>query len=269
MRLRDGGIDIFYIDESDDKRSYVVTAVTIPFLRKIDNVWTITWPTHLDGAKQWRKRMKRDHRLGMSRELHGTKLASGRGNYVDGRHNYDKPKANAVFRQILANMDFIPDASIITVAARRGAGLFGKTRLEAALYALLQRMRMQCRARDTNAIVFFDEGHPEYRRLYRQAQVYLPTGSRFGGWAGGATRNLQMDMFTKDANDKNSKHCFFTQAADLIAFSALLKVRHEHGELEPWQAQYNLGNLFDSVPQRLLNLRASAKLPRDGIVRLW
>jgi hypothetical protein len=151
--------------------------------------------------------------------------------------------------------------------APRPSYLYGNERLEAALYALFQRMRRQCNARDVNAFVFFDQGHPEYRKLYRQAQVYLPTGSMLGGWPG-ATRNMPLDMFVKDANEKNSKHCQFTQLVDLIAYAAFLKIKGENGVLEPWQAQYSYGNIYDSIPVQYLNDRASFAPPRDGIVRL-
>ena len=60
-------------------------------------------------------------------------------------------------------------------ATQSGRNLYGRQQLEAALYALFQRMRTQCARRNVNAMVFFDQGHPEYRRLYRQAQVFLST----------------------------------------------------------------------------------------------
>jgi Protein of unknown function (DUF3800) len=272
MRLRDGGIDIFYIDESHDQTVYVITAVTVPFLRKVDGIWNIVWPDHFDAAKAWRRGLKASLTIPSSKELHGIKLASGRGRYKLGKWQFDKAHASSVYRQILRSIDFIPNASIMSVAVHRGAkNLYGRTRLEAALYALLQRMRMQCNAptRNTNAIVFFDEGHPEYRKLYRQAQVYLPTGSILGQWASGLlSKNLPLDMFTKDGNDKPSRHCQFTQTADLVAYAAFLKIKAEQKQLTDWQAKYKLGTLYDELPQAIRNTAAQKKKPRDAIVRL-
>jgi hypothetical protein len=191
-----------------------------------------------------------------------------RGNYFKGKHNFQRPRAGAIYRGILSLINHIPDASILSAVAPRTSFLYGNERLEAALYALFQRMRLQCLARDVNAFVFFDQGHPEYRRLYRQAQDYLATGSSHGGWGGAATRNMPLDMFLKDANEKNSKHCYFTQLADLIAFAALLKIRSERNSLAPWQADLNYGNIYDSIPTRYINTQASNTPPRDGIVRL-
>src|SRR5260221_13964268 len=52
MLLRHGGVDIFYIDESNDGQFYVLTAVAVPFMRLINSVWTIVWPDHLEAAKR-------------------------------------------------------------------------------------------------------------------------------------------------------------------------------------------------------------------------
>src|SRR3546814_8797361 len=61
MRLRDGGIDVFYIDESHDNKTYVVTALAVPFLRRIDNVWTITWASHFEKADRKSTRLNSSH----------------------------------------------------------------------------------------------------------------------------------------------------------------------------------------------------------------
>lgn len=264
MLLRPGGLDVFYIDESHDKNQYVVTAIRIPFLRNVEGAWQIVWPNHLQTAKWWRRQAKEHLHLPVSKELHGVKLASGRGNFLYGKHNLKLSQAASAYRALLQNIDFIPDRGIMSVTASRGRFLYGRERLEAALYALFQRMRRHCQEERTNAITFFDQGHPEYRTLYRMAQVYLPTGSSFGT----AARNLPMDMFTKDGNEKNSKNCYFTQTADLIAYAAFLKIKGENDQLTDWQRNYRMNEIYDAIPLSKINTRVSGALPRDGIVRL-
>ena len=264
-----GGVDVFYIDESHDANIYVVTALAIPLIRPTTSGIDIAWSDFFQLFKRWRKALAVATHIPRNKELHGVKLASGRGRFYKGKHNLDRSKASGVYRTILRSLSFLPDASIISAAAGRANHLYGNQRLEAALYALFQRMRSQCAARNVNAIVFFDQGHPEYRRLYRQAQVYLPTGSQIGAWStGGAAKNMPLDMFFKDGNEKSSKHCYFTQVADLIAYAAFLKRKGELGQLTDWQAQYNLGNLYDEIPKAKLNLRAYRPPPTDAIVRL-
>lgn len=266
MILPSNGLDIFYIDESHDNQVYVVTAVAIPFLRPVRGQWTIVWRDYFDDAKRWRQQINQHLQIPVEKELHGLKLASGRGNFFRGQHNFDRPRAAGVYRSVLRNLSFLPDASVMSVAARRGGQfLYGNVRLEAAMHALFQRMRSQCLFNRVGAMTFFDQGHPEYRTLYRKAQVYLPTGSLYST----QTRNDPLSMFFEDANEKDSKHCWFTQIADLIAYVAFLKVKDELGQLTPWQTAYNWGTAYSAIPQSVLNLNAQKYVtPRDAIVRL-
>src|SRR5258708_4291192 len=116
MRLRPGGIDVFYIDESNDAQHYVMTAVAVPFLRSLDETWHIVWPDYLDAAKDWRRAVRVGLQIPASKELHGLKLASGRGNYYKGKYQFDRPKAGAAYRRILELATFLPSDSVITVA---------------------------------------------------------------------------------------------------------------------------------------------------------
>ena len=72
-------------------------------------------------------------------------------------------------------------------------------------------------------------------------------------------------MFVKDGNTKNSKHCLFTQLADLISYAALAKVRFERGVMEEGQVANGLNTLYDGVPDVIKNMRAGGP---DGIVRI-
>ena len=91
MRLPAGGIDIFYIDESTDRELLVMSAVTIPFLRLIEGTWNVVWEDHLNNIREWRRRLSRDHGIPVRKELKGGKLASGRGRYLLGQHQLQRP----------------------------------------------------------------------------------------------------------------------------------------------------------------------------------
>jgi hypothetical protein len=141
MILRDGGMDIFYIDESHDSTRYAVTAIAIPFLRKAAKAWNIVWPDYLQVAQAWRRRIAKELHIPLSKELHATKLVSGRGNYHYGNRQFSKSEAANAYQTMLEWIDFVPDASIITVVGQRGPQMYGHERLERVMYALFQRMR--------------------------------------------------------------------------------------------------------------------------------
>lgn len=268
MILPAGGMDVCYIDESVDPHLYVMSAVTVPFLRQVDGTWTIVWEDQFQKVREWRRLLRSAHGIPATKELHGSKMLSGRGRYLRGEHQLNPTAAASAYRFALSELGFLPEAGIITVIGRPGRALYGHSRLEAVLVALLQRMRTAAEASRRVGMVFFDEGHGEYRKLYRKARAYLPTGSSRGDWGGGQlTRNLPLTNFTKDANFKESHHCYFTQLADLVSYAALLKFRGERGALTPKQQRQHAQDLYTAIPVRALNTRAS-RTDALGIVRL-
>lgn len=267
MLLDAGGVDVWYIDESTDPKFMSASAIAIPLLRKGETGWRWEWEDYLDRVKQFRRSLSKTHKIPAKKELHAVKLASGRGRYRGGRQQFGRGASARVYRSILSALHFLPPMSVITVIGSPQSQLYGHTKLEALMYALFQRMQRASSHHNRNGMVFFDEGHGEYRKLYRKARKFLPTGSQQGSWDSGPTRNIPMDKFVKDANFKDSKHSPFIQIADLIAYAAFLKAKQENSALSPWQVKHQLGSLYDAIPQKVLNTRASARDPQ-GIVRI-
>ncbi|MEJ0065484.1 MAG: hypothetical protein WDM85_08590 [Caulobacteraceae bacterium] len=238
--------------------------MTVPFLRQRDSSWHIVWPEYYEAARAWRGRLKDRFKIPPGKELHGVKLGKGRGAYRYGQHQFGPDESVSVFKGILGEINFLPDASIFTVVGQRGGLLYGEERLARVMNALFQRMRMQTVARKANGMVFFDQGHPEYRLAYRKAQKVLLTGSKIEL---GTTRNLPLDMFVKDGNEKNSALCHFTQIADLVAYAAFSRVKLERGMTDA-NDDGKLATLYSSLPLNVINTRVSGGNPPDGIVRL-
>jgi hypothetical protein len=145
------------------------------------------------------------------------------------------------------------------------SALMGHKGIFACLFGLFQRIRNQC-GEDVNGMVFFDEGHDSYIRLYRMAQKYLPTGSQFGGWRDGRlTKNLPLSMFPKDGNIKSSRLSYFVQIADLVSYVVRLKLEQERGQLSAKRVDRGHHLLYNSIPRAKLNIAATMKR-RDAIV---
>jgi hypothetical protein len=137
-------MDIFYIDESNDRNNYVVTAIAVPFLRQVEGLWHIVWPDYFTLVKEWRKGISSGHSIPTAKELHGVKLASGRGNYKFGNRQMPRQEAIPIYAEILKRLSFLPEASVLSASGRRDKPMYGKTRLERVMHVLFQRMRSQC-----------------------------------------------------------------------------------------------------------------------------
>jgi hypothetical protein len=268
------GLSTFYADESDDKQTFVMAVVCIPTLTRLDDDalgiqhMRMDWDAYLNAAKQWRGKLKETFNVPRSKELKGSKIATGRNRYDGDKNPIYGYRAIQLYRFALESLAFLPDKSVFSVCAPRGYKIYGHTRLEAAMYVALQRMQRQMEAENRTALLFFDEGHAEYRDMYRRACVHLPTGSNMGAWASGAkTKNIPLTSVVKDANFKDSKKSYFVQIADLVAYATLLKARKEAGTLSEKEIRLGSGDLHDAIPRRILNDRVDGQTS-DGIKRL-
>jgi hypothetical protein len=202
------GLCTFYADESDDKHIYSIACICVPTIirRLLGAQIRVEWDTYLAGAKEWRRGIKETFGVPVRKELKGSQIATGRNSYGPNNTRIHGQQARELYAGALQGLTFLPKGSIFSVYAKKGVRLYGHKKLEAALYALFQRMQKHCEAWGCNALLFFDEGHEEYRHLFQKACAYLPTGSRLGGWPDGKrTKSMPFTAAIKDANFKNSK----------------------------------------------------------------
>lgn len=267
-KLPDCGLTTFYADESDDKKSYVLTCVAIPTLGATIADCPVEWDGYFEKAQAWRRDLKDSFGIPVRKELKGSKLATGRNSYLPRRGRLHGERAIEAYAHALKGLEFLPSEALFSIVCDRSTRLYGHTRLEASLYAMLQRVQRKCEAEKTAALLFFDEGHAEYRRLFRRAKKHLPTGSNQGAWAdGSSTRSIPMDHVLKDANFKDSKQSLFIQIADIVAYATLMKIRSEQGRLSDRETALYVHALHDQIPKRVLNTRVERN-GTDGIKRL-
>lgn len=264
MELRDGGLDIYYIDESERHPLSLVTSVRVPLLRQVDGVWRFVWQEYLNKAVEWRRNLSAQHNIRMRTELHGYEILAHRGLLLKGRKNLRPDQATALYSTALETIDFLPTSSIMTAYADGDSELMGHKGIKAAMLGLFQRIRRQC-GDSTNAMILFDDGHPEYVSHYRKATKFLPTGSMHGGWQGQATTNLPLDMFPKDANLKASNQSLFLQIADLVVYSARLKLEREAQRLTQKRINRGHADLYDKLHSAAKN-HASTNKRADKII---
>jgi hypothetical protein len=267
-RLPDCGLLTFYTDESDDKKTCVISTVAIPTLGATAGGVPVEWDGFFESAKAWRAGLRDKYGIPVLKELKGSKLATGRNSYQPRKGRLLAQRGVEAYAFALKTLDFLPSESVFSVTCERDYKLYGYTRLEAALYAAFQRMQRKCQADKRAALIFFDEGHGEYRKLFRRAKRHLPTGSMQGAWAdGSSSKSMPLTNVLKDANFKDSKQSLFVQIADLVAYATLQKIRGELGRLSEREAALHVHMLHDVIPRRVLNARVDGK-STDGIKRL-
>lgn len=265
MDLAPNGIDIFYIDESERHPLSVASSVCVPFLRPKDKSWEFVWDKFNSSAEAWRRALSKKHSVRFREELHGYKILKHQGLYHKDWRNLSPTEATGLYQDALAELAWLPNGAIMSAFATDASSLMGHSGIDACMFSLFQRIRNDCNHRNVNGMIFFDEGHTSYLRLYRMAQKYLPTGSMWGGWGSTRTRNLPLSMFPKDANIKNSGLSYFMQVADLVSYAARLKLERERNSLAAKRVNRGHHLVYDSIPKAHLNTAATMKR-KDAIV---
>lgn len=261
-------MDIFYIDESASADTFVMASVRIPLLRPdSDGQWWIAWPHYYEAARAWRRDLSAQHSLKVRPEIHSSDFLAGKGKMHASGRALSKAEAADAFRYALGQLGFLDNASVITAFATSRSALFGQTKMGATLTGLLQRLERQTSKEDRAAMTFFDEGHREYWKIYRRSQAYMPVGSSLGGWGTGKTKSLPLKRFIEDGNIKSSADSYVIQIADMVAYAALQKLKHESGLLPAWRVGLGHHTLYDAIPRQTVNLLATNKRA-DGIVPL-
>jgi hypothetical protein len=266
MDLAQNGIDIFYIDESERYPLSVACSVRIPFLRPKSGGWEFVWESYLTEATKWRRALSANHSIRFREELHGYKMLKQQGLYHKTGRNLSPIESTALYKDALAKLTWLPVGAIMSAYATDQSELMGHKGIAACLFGLFQRIRNDCSYRSVNGLMFFDEGHTSYIRLYRMAQKYLPIGSKFGAWESGKrTKNMPLTMFPKDASMKISDLSYFIQVADLVSYAARLKIEHERKQLSQKRVKRDHHIVYDSIPQMQLHRVATFKR-KDAIV---
>lgn len=100
MLLEKNGIDIFYIDESEQFPLSVATSVRVPFLRKTEDGtnWQFVYEDYLDAATKWRRDISQNQSVRFRQELHGYELLNRRGLYHRTRRNLTVEEARETYR---------------------------------------------------------------------------------------------------------------------------------------------------------------------------
>jgi len=235
-----------YIDESKDNgRFYIYTALVTN-----GEKWTSTF----EKVKAFRRKLKTDHGIYVSQELHAWKFAAGKGRIAD--HPIFKPERAAIFREVLK---FVAESKSFVVVSSC------HTNEQYAFERLMNRINRTAESRKQNVLLFFDQGEEaEITRRIRRMRVHNPIPSKFGGWVGSgkATKSIPLSNCIEDPIFKDSKASFFIQLADFCAY-ALLRMERPI----PSRTVLGYGTMYEELKPATRRITNAADPRGMGIIR--
>ncbi len=203
-----------YFDESGDSglvgsptRFFVLSCVLVP---------EGEWLSGLDALVDLRKGLRERHGIATRPELKSTDIRRGRGPLHG--HNFSQYDRARLFRWLMRYQSRrLPALRTFAVAIDK-AKCAAKDRepRETAWQYTLQRVDSFCRAADSRALLFPDEGHGNFiKRLTRKLRRFQNIGGAFGG-----KLSIPLQRILEDPNDRQSHDSYFIQLADWNAYAA-------------------------------------------------
>lgn len=232
------------MDDSGDENVRAYSALAVA---------DVDWKDTFQSVKEYRRELKRLHRIFVTVELHATDFVAGRGRISTG--TVFKGTRCRIFRETLA-----------FVAQLRGVRLFnaiGPKDSDSLIFErLMNRININMRKAGSNALIIHDRGK-DYTGLVRRMCVYNPIQSKYGSWAGGQThKNIPLDHILEDIMFRDSEDSYFIQLVDFCAYALF---RNEH--VLPSKAKYSLHEAFQELHGICIPQCFGADPRKLGIVR--
>lgn len=253
---------LMYVDESGD--SGLVNSPTRYFILSGLVIHELRWNEALDQLIAYRQRMRNSFGLLMRDEIHSAHLINKPGDLVRIQRN----NRLTIIRAFLNEVGALPEISVINVIVDKRGKPEGYAVMEKAWGALIQRFSNTIKHRnfpgpanpDERGMIVPDNTDVKVvQGLMRKVRKYnpVPNQSQFGA----GYRNMTITNMVEDPYFKDSRHSYFIQAADVVAFS--LYQRMAPSSYIKKKSAQNYFNRLNGV----LCKSASSSDP-EGIVRL-
>jgi len=189
------------MDDSGDQNIRAYSALAIS---------EVDWRESIACVKEFRRRLKKEYGIFITKEFHATDFVAGRGNIAE--NVVPKRLRSEIFRQTLQMTARLRSVRLFNAIAPRAQ--------EALIFErLMNRINTNMRKCGSNAIIFHDEGK-DYTKLIRRLGIFNPIQSMFGSWPeGNSYRNIPLEHVLEDIVFRKSKRSYFIQLADFCAFA--------------------------------------------------
>lgn len=212
---------LMYVDESGD--SGANTASSRYYILSGLVVHETAWRSVLDRLVQFRRRMKGLYKLRQRDEVHASPFIHAPAHKMNGIPRGDRL---GILRAYVKELSQIQDIRLVNILVDKKGKATSVDLFDLAWKALIQRFENTIQHRNypgsTNptdcGIILPDDGNiDQLRHLLRKIRVYNPIPNRFPSMQGSA-RNLPVRFIVEDPVHRDSRHSYFVQSTDVIAY---------------------------------------------------
>lgn len=245
---------IMYVDESGDPGSHKFSSPH--FILSALIVSDVEWERYLSRLKTFRKAIKQTYGLNQRCEIHSKELVRPNNN-IDYK-KISKTNRMNILKDYASQIPNIFDTATIINVCLKKSEFENVDFFELAWSRLLQRYDtfLKKEAKDNGIIISDDTSSLKLMNLHRKMRVYNPIPSHFTV----TPYNAPIDNIIEDVFARNSKHSYFIQTTDVIAY-LLYKKEYPQGSIK----KYGIDKQFEKLDSLLL--KKASKNDNFGIVR--
>ena len=217
---------LMYVDESGD--TGLINSPTRYFVLCGLVIHELCWEPCLEAIIDFRRAVRNRYGLKLREEIHSAQMLVTPG----ALSRINKGDRLAILRQFADKLASMPDLRVISVVVDKNGRSTGYDVFEKAWEALIQRFENTIRRHnfpgpsdpDGRGLLFPDNtDNKKLSKLLRRMRRYNPVPHDMMYTPG--YRDMTLTRVIEDPNFRDSRHSYFVQAADLIAF--LLYQREE------------------------------------------
>lgn len=255
------GMYLVYIDESGDTGG--VNSPTRYFVLSAIVVHETKWKSVLEQLITFRLRIRSTFGLLLKEELHAGAMLTRPGDLVRIRKN----DRLTIIRKMLDELASIADIRVVSVCIDKHGKPLGYDVFENAWRVLLQRIENTlthrnfpaCRDADHSVIYCDETDAAKLRKIYRRMRVFnpIPNNQQHGS----GYRHMPITRIIEDPSVRDSKHSYFIQAVDAVAWAFYQKYAPSR-----YVREKGARNYFERLDAILL--KAATRRNNFGIVEL-
>lgn len=211
---------LMYVDESGDtgvskgsSKYFILSALVLHELR---------WYDFLDSCIEFRRKMKEATSFKLREEIHAQVMVNGRSSQF---HGIERNQRLMILRNTIDWIASQDAVGVLTVIVEKDQFTDPKTIFERGWATLLQRFENTMKAHNfpgpTNAdergmVIADNTSGEDLRNLQRKMRRYNPIPSKYGSYS----RNIPVKLIIEDPVFRDSRHSYFVQMVDVIAYFA-------------------------------------------------
>lgn len=235
---------IAYIDETGDVG--LINSPTHYYCLTTLILHEDTWQNNFNTIKALRNELRKAHSIKLDEELHATEIVAGQG--ISFKHKLDINQRIDIFSRTFECLKSLENVKVFSICIKKdnlqkrdfNVLEFAWTLLSTRIHYTINRLNVITKRNDKVILIPDDSQNMRIRKLLRKLRVFNPVGT------GTKRENVKLESIIEDPKFSESRHSYFLQMCDMIAYCAVAK----NIKIQKFKP-YNFGSFYQKLDGNL------------------